>query len=855
MRLQLEMLLRFILGLVGLFSAGAQTACCDPLKMACTADIPLCSDMMMPQVTIPPSSSVQPTYFPLPAIETSITSAAMESTMTFGTCIMPAVDIAFVNTDYTVKYMMGRILNCCMKIPMTNMPIVYTQVTRPILVAPLLTAGNWTVVVNPKLSVACNAAFASASRTPVPSTQVQMLTTSRPTVSTTITISVTPTRSITVKVVPSGSATMTPKVPFSATSSATLRVVASQSSTMTPRVQEKPSESATMTPRIQEKPSESSTMTPRIQEKPSESSTMTPRMQEKPSESSTMTPRMQEPTPPPADVIERPSASATMTPRVQEKPSESSTMTPKTIFVERPSESSTMTPRVIERPSESSTMTPRMQEKPSESSTMTPRVIERPSESATMTPRVIERPSESATMTPRMQEKPSESSTITPRVIERQSESSTMTPRVQEKPSESSTMTPRVQEKPSESSTNTPKTIFVERPSSTPTSSVEESAHTDVIVRESESVTPRIMERPSQSNTMTPKIHEPSPDIVIQPVDDSRVSSTPEQIVERPTKSPSSTKSQKIVVSYSSTHSSAPSRAAIRYPTQSISRTSTPSRTIRYVKPSSSARPSKLPVPTKYVVLSPIPVTRRPTPTSIRTQKPVVIHSHLTINNGNVTYLSQPQTLQYIQASLACAAGVPLESIRILNITQRNNGTQSEVIYDKGAPGLSSNGSAVCYRPKTTPTANVARRLQVVDESAVTVDYVIVDPPVEILEPAAFVAAVTGDEGLTQIMAEAGATSMDADVPQEIVDYAAVAAGYEPPVQMAENKTPMYIGAALGAGGLCGLVAAALLVMKARKRSAGKPLTRHVEVIEVNPTVRVIGGSERQMFVPGQIRV
>ncbi len=763
------MLLRFILGLVGLFSVGAQTTCCDPSKTACTAGVPLCSDMMMPQVTIPPSPSVQPTYFPLPPIE--VTSSTMSPSMTFGICNLPAVDIAFVNTDLNVRYVMNRVLSCCMKIPITNIPIIYIQTTRPASPVTLLNAANWTNAVTPRLSSACNLAYispsASASRTPLISTYAQMLTTSKPTPST--------------------------------SPSTTLRVILSESSTMTPKIQ--PSESSTITPKIVEKPSESSTMTPKIVERPSESSTMTPKI--------------------------RPSESSTMTPKIQ------------------PSESSTMTPKIVERPSESSTMTPKIQ----------------PSESSTMTPKIVERPSESSTMTLRVQEPtPAPADVIMP--PERPSESPTMTPRIQEKPSESSTMTPRVIERPSESSTMTPKTIFVERPSwsNTPTSSVEESAHADVIEHESESVTPRYIERPSQSNTITPKIREPSPDVFIQPVEDSRVSPIAEQILEQPTKSPSSTKSQKIVPSLSSTLSStlssAPSRMPYRYPSMSVSKTVSPTKTVKYVRPSSSALPSRLPVPTKYVILSPIPVTRRPTPTSIRTQKPAVINSQLTINNGNVTYLSQPQTLQYIQASLACAAGVPLESIRILNITQRANGTQSVVLYDKGVPGLSSGGSAVCYRPKTTPTAKAGRRLQVVDESAVTVDYVIVDPPIEILEPVAFIEAVTRDEGLTQIMLESGSTGMDAIVPQEIVDYAAVAAVVEPPVQVVENKTPMYIGLALGLGGLCGLIAGVAVVLHARRKRAAKPLTRHVEIVELNPTVRVIGaGSERQIFVPGQVRV
>ncbi len=733
------MLLRFILGLVGLFSVGAQTTCCDPSKTACTAGVPLCSDMMMPQVTIPPSPSVQPTYFPLPPIE--VTSSTMSPSMTFGICNLPAVDIAFVNTDLNVRYVMNRVLSCCMKIPITNIPIIYIQTTRPASPVTLLNAANWTNAVTPRLSSACNLAYispsASASRTPLISTYAQMLTTSKPTPST--------------------------------SPSTTLRVILSESSTMTPKIQ--PSESSTITPKIVEKPSESSTMTPKIVERPSESSTMTPKI--------------------------RPSESSTMTPKIQ------------------PSESSTMTPKIVERPSESSTMTPKIQ----------------PSESSTMTPKIVERPSESSTITPKIQ------------------------------PSESITMTPKIVERPSESST--------------PTSSIEKDGHTDVIDRPSESVTPRYIERPSQSNTMTPKLHEPSPDVFIQPVDDSRVSPTVVQILEQSTKSPSSTKSQKIVPTLSSTleplvrasaietgtafplKSSMPSRSPYRYPSMTVSRTVSPTKTVKYIRPSSSAIPSRLPIPTKYIVLSPVPITRRPTPTSIRTQKPAVINSQLTINNGNVTYLSQPQTLQYIQASLACAAGVPLESIRILNITSRANGTQSVVLFNKGIPGLSSGGSRACYRPVMTASPKIlGRRLQVLEESALMIDYAIVDPPVEILEPVTFMEAVTRDEGLTQIMLESGATGMDAIVPEEIIEYAAVAAAPEAPVMVVENKTPMYVGLALGLGGLCGLIAGVAVVLHARRKRAAKPLTRHVEIVEMNPAGRVIGaGSERQIFMPGQVRV
>jgi hypothetical protein len=150
----------------------------------------------------------------------------------------------------------------------------------------------------------------------------------------------------------------------------------------------------------------------------------------------------------------------------------------------------------------------------------------------------------------------------------------------------------------------------------------------------------------------------------------------------------------------------------------------------------------------------------------------------------------------------------------------------------------------------------MARQLQVVDTGAVMIDYAVVDPPVEILDPITFVNVVSGDTGLAAIVAESGGTVTDVVVPEEIANYAAVAGVVEPPVQVVENKTPLYVGLAVGLGGVAGLIAAGLLVMKMKKRLAGKPLTRHVEVIELNPAVRVIGGaSERQIFVPGQIRV
>jgi hypothetical protein len=286
-----------------------------------------------------------------------------------------------------------------------------------------------------------------------------------------------------------------------------------------------------------------------------------------------------------------------------------------------------------------------------------------------------------------------------------------------------------------------------------------------------------------------------------------------------------------------------------RYPMPSSSAT----RTVGYVKPSFSALPSRLPRPTKHVILSPIPVTQRPSQSPAI--KPPVVNSQLVINNGNVTYLSDSKTLQYIQASLACAAGVPLENIRILNITQRANGTQAVVLYDRAAPGLTSDGSAACYRPviaTTSPNA-LARRMQTVDETSIAVDYAIIDPPVSLLEPTVFAATITGDVGIASIVAESGASGVDVVVPQEVIDYAAAPMLINTDVQLAADKTPMYIGIAMGAGGICALIAAIVLTKK-KKQGAAKALTSRIDVTAVNPTVRTMVISERRVFVPGYVR-
>jgi len=158
--------------------------------------------------------------------------------------------------------------------------------------------------------------------------------------------------------------------------------------------------------------------------------------------------------------------------------------------------------------------------------------------------------------------------------------------------------------------------------------------------------------------------------------------------------------------------------------------------------------------------------------------------------------------------------------------------------------------------------------MQTVDENSIEVDYAIIDPPVSLLEPNVFVAAVAGDIGIASIVAESGASGVDIVVPQEVIDFAAFSTSANIDAQSngaastivntgeqpSADKTPMYIGIAAGIGGACALVAA-IVVTKMKKKSAGKLLTARINVVEVNPTVRALANSERHVFVPGQVRV
>jgi hypothetical protein len=236
--------------------------------------------------------------------------------------------------------------------------------------------------------------------------------------------------------------------------------------------------------------------------------------------------------------------------------------------------------------------------------------------------------------------------------------------------------------------------------------------------------------------------------------------------------------------------------------------------------------------------------------------KPHIINTGITIPGANTTGIVQPDKLQQLQASLACALQTPVENIQIMNITYTDStGMVQTIQFDRSIPQLSNNGSTACLVP-----GPAARRLQVVgaSEGSVHIDYAIIDPSAEIIvmDSTQFVDAVVSAQIVQDYVAAVGGTAVDANVPAELfaaIEVAAMAApsGAEAPAGT-NNTTP--VAAILGILGGVALIGLAVFVYQKR---ANKPIIRTVQVVEMNPVSRQFGKdlSERQIYLPNQTRV
>lgn len=207
----------------------------------------------------------------------------------------------------------------------------------------------------------------------------------------------------------------------------------------------------------------------------------------------------------------------------------------------------------------------------------------------------------------------------------------------------------------------------------------------------------------------------------------------------------------------SSTATALPSR----YPSRSASTTRTPAPSAipgsptpsttpsRSVKPSGlvfAADASRLPLPSLVAVRPPPAAVQKspaPSPWPKRValelppeEKPAYIDARMTIAGANATEMAKPERIQQVQASLACTLRMPLENIRIQNITMKYaNGVESRIPVDPTAFMMVGDGSSDCYEFRNM-TSGGARRLRALSDAttgAIHIDYTIVAPSDEIL--------------------------------------------------------------------------------------------------------------------------
>jgi hypothetical protein len=633
---------------------------------------------------------------------------------------------------------------------------------------------------------------------------------------------------------------------------------------------EEPSSTSTVSSKPEE-PSSTPTMTPHPEEptqtarpeEPSSTSTVSSKPEE-PSSTPTMTPHPEEPTQ--TARPEEPSSTSTMTPHPEEptqtarpeEPSSTSTVSSKP---EEPSSRSTMTPRP-----EEPTQTARPEE-PSSTSTMTPHP-----EEPTQTSKP-EEPSFRSTVTPRPEE-PTQTAKPNPCHCERPSII------VQERYCLWPELLPVNTTDPICNAGDTYVTTMgmckyvIDSSSAIAGSSrvcpdgyeVEQYSDKVVCVRYYEPNSEPCSEEGTVYIKEDNRLGLPVGCYRVTRANCETLSATQtSKPVEKPSESPSIT--PRVEPSRTSTSTIKPSTTATRTPRRSSTPTMSPKEQVE--EPSKTSTPSAKPLPPRDIceqdprnprcikpdsilnqfavdaVIAPLPtfkpaakpfkpMTVAPTPTPWAVPEDIVISpedippyipSRMSFTDGNPTQFEEPQKVQEIQATIACTLRMPLEKIRIDNITilTISTGERQKIAIDPSEYMMDSNGTVACYEI-TTPT-RLLRALQSTDIQ-VDIDYLIVEPTVEILalNTSQFAEIIRTSPVIQSFAQSVGSTGVATEV--TVASYA----GIQTPITSSISSTsspfkfPTYgIGILGGVGGLLAFVGIGVgIYMHKLKQKRGK---------------------------------
>ena len=260
--------------------------------------------------------------------------------------------------------------------------------------------------------------------------------------------------------------------------------------------------------------------------------------------------------------------------------------------------------------------------------------------------------------------------------------------------------------------------------------------------------------------------------------------------------------------------------------TPSASRTPKPSARIyadisRAPLPTIAVRP---PPPAAALSPAPSPWAKKVNLVLEAADRPPYIDARMTMVGGNATALARPEKIQQLQASLACALRMPLENIRIRNITVTDAaGSVKRVDVDPSQFMMAGDGSTNCYDLRNVTAA--ARRLRALGAStgSVSVDYAIVEPSDDILalDTTQFNEVVSTSPILLDMAASVGSTGVTAAAVETNMVTAPVPSAAASPSPGPQNyDIRYYLGG--GIGGLAvfaGLVTALVFMYKENRRN------------------------------------
>jgi hypothetical protein len=264
---------------------------------------------------------------------------------------------------------------------------------------------------------------------------------------------------------------------------------------------------------------------------------------------------------------------------------------------------------------------------------------------------------------------------------------------------------------------------------------------------------------------------------------------------------------------------------------------------------------SPLPSP-KPPVVPAIPVVERPLPSPWAkpvefvlppAELPAYIPATISFPAADPVEFEKPAKIQEIQASLACTLRIPLEKVRVNDITilTISTGEIRKVPINPEDFMMSSQGQVTCLDFSGSVRRLSFRRLQTSDER-VDINYVIVQPTADILvlNTAEFTSIITSSPSLQSFSQSVGSTGISTTI------TAPEAQGFQQqaPAQTQTSSTelPSYAIAIIAVGGAC-IVAGLTIVggvkyyRHQKKRKSRTPVS--------TPGSPVHGLNGRELFV------